>query len=93
MGQELSLSDYPVLCWQVKPESSLEKVEIIRNGRVVYKSNKKAGKWVDNDVSTGVNWYYLRVKEEGVHKRYPHNIAPARGKWAWSSPVWIRFQK
>jgi len=69
------------------PQGAIEKVEIIRDGKVMQESNKKAGTWIDRDIKPGRNWYYLRLKEKGQHMKYPHNVAPAWGKWAWSSPV------
>ena len=89
MGGALSAGTPPVLVWRVAPHASLEKVEIIRDGEVAFSSRAAADEWTDTTARPGVHWYYLQVKEEGVHKRYPHNVAPAWGKWAWSSPIWV----
>ena len=34
-------------------------------------------------------WYYVKVTMAGEFVRYPSNIAPADGPWAWSSPVFV----
>ena len=89
MGQELSTDTTPILSWRVAPDTSLEKIEIIRDGQLAFASRSAVGEWTDTTARPGAHWYYLQVKEKGVHRRYPHNVAPAWGKWAWSSPVWV----
>ena len=89
MGQEINADAAPVLSWRVAPHASLEKIEIVRDGEVAFSSHAATSAWTDTAARAGDHWYYLRVKEKGVHKRYPHNVAPAWGKWAWSSPVWV----
>ena len=89
MGSEITTDSAPKLEWQVSPEGKLEKVEIIRNGEIIHTANKTSGTFTDNSLPDGDNWYYLQVKEAGEYKRYPHNVAAAFGKWAWSSPVWV----
>ena len=89
IGRQGSSRYSNVVRWQVESDHALEKVEIIRNGKVVHKTGKPAGTWADKHAESGSNWYYLRTKERGLHRRYPHNIAPAWGKWAWSSPIWV----
>jgi len=90
MGGKCRSKRPPVIRWQIIPHGELEKVEIIRNASVIYRTTSKTGQWRDESARDGHFWYYVRVKEKGPHKRYPHNIAPARGKWAWSSPVWVK---
>ncbi len=92
MGSEITADSPPVLEWRVFPEGELEKVEIIRNGEVIHTSGKKSGRFTEESLPDGNNWYYLQVKEAGEYKRYPHNVAAAFGKWAWSSPVWVVSQ-
>jgi len=93
MGEETISRGAPCISWAVEPETSLEKVEVIRNCKVIHRSNLAAGDWVDKGAKCGRYWYYLRVKEKGKHKRYPHNVAPAWGKWAWSSPIWVTVRR
>jgi len=89
MGGALSVDGPPVLAWRVAPDGPLEKIEIIRDGEAVFASRAAAGECTDTTARPGEHWYYLQVKEKGAHRRYPHNVAPAWGKWAWSSPVWV----
>lgn len=90
MGGEALCSSAPNLRWEVRPHGILEKVTIIRDGEPVRTASTRKGEWADTTVSPGRHWYVLQVKEQGVHKRYPHNVASAWGKYAWTSPTWVR---
>jgi len=62
----------------------------------------------DTAVGTGEHFYFLRIKlvgdpsfnmpagtSLGAHSsdsRYPHNLARARGVFAWTSPVWLTLE-
>ena len=90
MDQTVACAEKLCFKWTVIPHECIERVEIIGNGEVVFQSRKSSGTWMAQAPPTGKPcWYYLRVKECGVHRRYPHNVASAWGKWAWSSPIWI----
>ena len=93
MGEQLGARESPTLRWHIQPQTDMEKVEVIRNGRIVHRSGLSSGIWVDERVRPGQYYYYLQVKEQGRHKRYPHNIAPAWGKYAWTSPIWVNIQE
>ena len=92
MGSQIKLKTAPEIRWRVEPQGKIERIDIIRDGRVVHSAADKSGKWIDKAVSAGRHWYYLRVKEQGLHRKYPHNVAPAWGKWAWSSPIWSEIE-
>ena len=34
------------------------------------------------------NYLYLRIKQSGPDRQFPSNVAPARGPWAWTTPIW-----
>ena len=34
------------------------------------------------------NYLYLRIKQSGADRQFPSNVAPARGPWAWTTPIW-----
>ena len=90
MGQTVDRTEKLCFRWTVVPHGRLEKVEIIGNGRMVFQSTDPSGSWITQvPPAEKKSWYYLRVKECGVQRRYPHNVAPAWGKWAWTSPIWV----
>ena len=89
MGEALKTNAIPTLFWRVHPHETIEKVQVIRDGELVFRSEETEGEWTDESAGAEPHWYYLQVKEKGAHARYPHNVAPAWGKWAWSSPIWV----
>ncbi len=91
MGEEIKTKDLPLLEWKVAPPAELESVKIIRDGKSVFESGEKEGKWRDRELPPGRHWYFLQAKERGKQERYPHNLAPASGKYSWTSPVWVNL--
>jgi Protein of unknown function (DUF3604) len=89
MGDEVILDKPPRIRWRVSPHGKLESVTIIRDGKRIHTSSKMRGSWVDADYSVGHHWYLIEVKEHGTPVRHPHNVAPAWGQYAWTSPVWV----
>jgi hypothetical protein len=92
MGGETTSDTSPNVHWHVVPHGKLEKIDVIRNGIIVHSSDRKSGEWRDETVPAGRHWYIIQVKEEGSHQRYPHNVAMAWGKYAWSSPIWLNIK-
>jgi hypothetical protein len=35
-------------------------------------------------------YLYLRIRQSGSDLQFPSNVAPARGPWAWTTPIWWR---
>jgi len=76
--------------------------DVIR--RVTPGSARTDLEFVDASAGPGTHWYFLRVRLVGdpafnlppgqslaahsSNSRYPHNLARARGVFAWTSPVW-----
>ena len=89
MGDILNTRGQLTFSWKVVPHGRVESIEIICNGEVVHRSIREEWHWHLRAEEWKPGWYYLRVKERGEHARYPHNVAPAWGKWAWSSPIWV----
>lgn len=89
MGQRIATETAPVVRWQVRPQNAIERIDVVRAGEIVYTTEMPEGDWVDEAAPAGESWYYIQVKEVGEHKRYPHNVAPAWGKYAWTSPIWV----
>jgi hypothetical protein len=77
MGEEIMMNRPPRLSIRVRAQSSIEKVEIIRDGLYVYEKSGEGreANFEYQDMETG-KYYYVRVWLAG-------------GKYAWSSPVWI----
>lgn len=76
-----------LLRWQVFCHHALEQIRIIRDGETVFSSDSLCGEWCDSEVLPGSHWYLLEVKEAGDYPRYPHNVAPAFGKYLWTTPI------
>ncbi|MFH0963160.1 MAG: DUF3604 domain-containing protein [Planctomycetota bacterium] len=93
MGEETRTKGRPVVRWSVRAQGELERVEVVRDGEVVMRCRHEDGEWTDGGAAAGTHWYYLRAKERGVQRRYPHNVAAAWGKWAWTSPVWVSVER
>ena len=87
MGATVAVGAPPCLSWRVQPQTALESVSVIRDGAIVHRADVATGTWTDRTLAPGRHWYVLQVKEAGAQTRYPHNVAPARGKYAWSSPI------
>ncbi|MDI1248456.1 MAG: hypothetical protein PSV13_06190, partial [Lacunisphaera sp.] len=74
----------PSMVFTVDAMDDIACVEILRNSRVVHRSEPASatrvatGEWTDHDHARepGVLYYYLRVTQKNLHL-------------AWSSPVWI----
>ena len=89
MGSEGSVHNAPKVRWRIHPFGKLESATILRDGCGVYKTRSESGVWLDDDAAPGRHWYVLEVKEYGQQRRYPHNVAAAWGKYAWSSPACV----
>ncbi|NQU43350.1 DUF3604 domain-containing protein [bacterium] len=90
MGGEAVCSGAPMVRWKVTPHEEVETVTVIRDGKPCCQSGAVEGEWQDRKVRTGSHWYMIEVKEKGKQEMYPHNVAMAWGKYAWSSPVWVQ---
>lgn len=65
--------------------------------------------FTDTEAESGEHFYFLRIKLRGDpsfnlppgesltahdrNSRYPHNLARARGVFAWTSPTWVRIMR
>jgi hypothetical protein len=80
MGSELGWSEARELTLAVRGEDRLERVEIIKNGAIVYEKVLEGYEadlvWQDVSASHQDDYYYLRVRQQN-------------GERAWSSPIWI----
>ena len=83
MGDSLDASAAPVLHVKVVGTGTIQSVEIIKDGKFVYKtepgSNAAEFDYIDAAASPGESWYYVRVIQ------VDRNMA-------WSSPMWIKYR-
>lgn len=79
MGEEVKRNGAPFYL-EVRGTSSLDKVEIVKDGEVVFsespQSDSVAVQWCEPNGSSAASYYYLRVLQ-------------ADGERAWSSPIWL----
>jgi len=86
MGEEIKVEDpsyRPTLDISVEVEADLDRIEVVKNGRVVLrklcKGKRASLKYVDESTpSRRYNYYYVRVIQRD-------------GSRAWSSPIWVIY--
>lgn len=82
MGDELAATAAPVLHVNVLGTSAIDAVEIIKDGKFVYKTSPNAKTaefdFTDNAPGNAESWYYVRVMQKDRNM-------------AWSSPIWVNY--
>jgi hypothetical protein len=82
MGDAFEATAAPVLHVTVLGTGPIQTVEIIRDGRFVYRTEPHANSaefdFTDNSPGTGESWYYVRVMQ-------------VDRSMAWSSPIWVNY--
>ena len=82
MGEETHLKhgDRPEIRAMIEGTFSLESLEIVRDGQVIWRQSGEGKKaeilQTDEPLAAGLHFYYLRVRQ-------------GDGEMAWSSPVWL----
>jgi hypothetical protein len=83
MGDSFEASAAPVLHVKVMGTAPIETVEIIKDGKFVYRTDPHGSTaefdYIDNAPASGQSWYYVRVMQ------VDRNMA-------WSSPMWVKYQ-
>ncbi len=113
IGGESEISGYPEIEASIEAPREMEFVEVLRDGRSIYKETTHDRKFdfhfKDKNSKRGEHFYFLRVKLIGdpsfnidpaenslkphsPDSEYPHNLARARGVFAWTSPVWLKIR-
>lgn len=87
MGEEYTASDAPTLYIRAEATTEIERVELIRDGQVVF-SETGCGRqaeltYTDRGVSPGEHYYYVRLVQEEEPTDYYKGIAV-------TSPVWVK---
>jgi len=82
MGDAFETASTPVLHVKVAGTSTIQSVEIIKDGKFVYKtepgSDAAEFDYTDTSAASGESWYYVRVIQTDRNM-------------AWSSPIWIKY--
>ena len=80
MGDSFNAASAPVLHVKVLGTSAIETVEIIKDGKFIYRTEPNAASaefdFNDSASAAGQSWYYVRVMQ-------------ADRQMAWSSPIWV----
>jgi ribosomal protein S19E (S16A) len=84
MGDAFAAPTAPHLKVKVFGTDTLQRVEIIKDGRFVFTTSPQGKSaeftYVDNEPPQGESWYYVRVTQ------MDRNLA-------WSSPIWVKYGK
>jgi hypothetical protein len=84
MGDAFTTATAPQLKVKVFGTYTLQRVEIIKDGKFVFTTSPNAASteftYVDNAPPQGESWYYVRVAQ------LDRNLA-------WSSPIWVKYGK
>jgi hypothetical protein len=83
MGDEFEISKAEPLQVRARGTATVAKLEVIRDGKVVYSVDPRLGSvdlaYLDKDVATGYHYYYVRLQQTD-------------GMIAWSSPMFIHYR-
>jgi hypothetical protein len=84
MGDAFAAPAPPTLHVKVLGTSAIEAVEIVKDGKFVYKTepngNTAEFDFTDNAPGNGESWYYVRVMQKDRNM-------------AWSSPIWVDYRR
>lgn len=82
MGDSFDASAAPVMHVKVLGTAAIETVEIIKDGKFVYRTDPHGASaefdFIDNAAGNGQSWYYVRVMQTDRNM-------------AWSSPIWVKY--
>ncbi len=88
MGRRVAPAHSYVARVAVDAPRAIERLEIFGDGQVIAaREGLPASFDLQIDGLPACAWYYARITMPGGFPKYPSNIAPAEGPWAWSSPV------
>jgi hypothetical protein len=82
MGEAFTSATSPRFVFRITGTDKLAVVEIIKNGKFVYRMEPAAATaefvWTDREATPGESYYYVRVTQED------RNLA-------WSTPMWVKY--
>jgi hypothetical protein len=79
MGDSFDAAAPPALHVKVLGTSRIESIDIIKDGKFIYKTDSGEFDFTDTARGTGTSWYYVRVMQ-------------ADRNMAWSSPIWVNWK-
>ena len=90
MGETATATTDHVARVIVEAPREVERLDILGDGEVVASRTDLPASF-DETIKPlpACSWYYARVTMPGNYPKYPTNIAPSEGPWAWSSPVFV----
>ena len=87
MGTEFKLTDAPRISIDVSARNTIRRVDVIRDGEVIYTAEPAAPTWngtfEDNDAPAASGYYYVRVIQEDVEQ------PDGDPEMAWGSPFFV----
>ena len=94
MGDEISLSQPPLIDIYVVGTTDLLRVELIRDGEVIQTwddlTDRASLKYTDYDITNGEHNYYVRVTQDDYFGQ--DVIGNDLHSTAWSSPIWVDYE-
>jgi hypothetical protein len=82
MGDTLEAAAHPVLHIKVVGTGAIESVEIVKDGKFIFRNEPKTASvefdYTDTVPGSGESWYYVRVMQ-------------ADRNMAWGSPIWVKY--
>jgi hypothetical protein len=96
MGEEVTVTGPVELSLRADAPRTIVKAVLVRDGEEIHTvdgegSSSLSARYEDR-AGTGLHWYYWRVELTGQQTHYRGNVAPARGKFGWTSPHWVTVQ-
>ena len=90
MGETATLAAPVTARVQLQAPREIERLEIIGDGEIVAALSDLPATFDRQVAGLPVcSWYYAKATMPGGFPKYPSNVAPAAGPWAWSSPVFV----
>ena len=84
MGDIFTTKSRPKIRVKIIGTAPIQTVDVIKNNKFIFTQSpgrsEFAFEFVDQDASTGESYYYLRVLQSD-------------GELAWSSPIWVRYDR
>src|ERR1051326_4849114 len=82
MGDAFDAPAAPVMHVKVMGTGTIESVEIIKDGKFIYRTEPKKDTaefdYTDSAPGKGESWYYVRVMQNDRNM-------------AWASPIWVKY--
>jgi hypothetical protein len=88
MGEDATTKN-PQIKVYASADKPVDKIEIVRDGKIVFTSSSNSFEWEDESCENGRHYYYIHAVFQGEQTVLPWNLAAPFGVHAWSSPIWV----